>query len=236
MRSERRSGLPGRRISPIGRGARQTVGVIRHLGHPYYVCRLSAAEVHGYAHQRPQVFQVMTTARLRDRAFGRVRIEFSTSRHTAERPAVEVNTPTGSMRVSTRETTVLDLVARPDESGALSNVATIIGEMLDDGVLDIDRLVTVPRAIRLRSPNAPAGCSTCSQSHDPASGDHPVGGSGARRTAAAAARATWAHRCARSTACVATPGATSSGSYSAFVLSGSSRRSSFSTFAPSGPA
>jgi predicted transcriptional regulator of viral defense system len=86
---------------------------------------------------------VMTTARLRDRAFGRVRIEFSTSRHTAERPVVEVNTPTGTMRVSTRETTVVDLVARPDESGALSNVATIIGEMLDDGELDIAQLVTV---------------------------------------------------------------------------------------------
>ena len=129
--------------------------LMRHLGHPYYVCRLSAAEVHGYAHQRPQVFQVMTTARLRDRAFGRVRIEFSTSRHADARPVVEVNTPTGSMRVSTHETTVLDLVARPDESGALSNVATIIGEMLDDGELDIDQLVTVadgyPASIAQRS-------------------------------------------------------------------------------------
>jgi predicted transcriptional regulator of viral defense system len=117
--------------------------LMRHLGHPYYVCRLSAAEVHGYAHQRPQVFQVMTTARLRDRTFGRVGIEFSISRHAGERPAVEVNTPTGTMRVSTPETTVLDLVARPSESGALSNVATIIGEMLDDGALDIAQLSTV---------------------------------------------------------------------------------------------
>jgi predicted transcriptional regulator of viral defense system len=114
-----------------------------HLGHPYYVGRLSAAEVHGYAHQRPQVFQVITTAQLRDRSFGRVRIAFSTSRHAAERPIVEVNTPTGTMRVSTRETTVFDLVARPDESGSLDNVATIIGEMLDDASLDIEALAAV---------------------------------------------------------------------------------------------
>lgn len=117
--------------------------MMAHLDHPYYVGRLSAAEVHGYAHQRPQVFQVITTAQLRDRSFGRVRVAFSTSRRAAERPVVEVNTPTGTMRVSTRETTVLDLVARPDESGSLDNVATIIGEMLDDASLDIQALAAV---------------------------------------------------------------------------------------------
>jgi len=114
-----------------------------HLGHPYYVGRLSAAEVHGYGHQRPQVFQVITTAQLRDRSFGRVRIAFSTSRHAAERPAVDVNTPTGTMRVSTRETTVFDLVAHPNESGSLDNVATILGEMLDDAALDFQALAAL---------------------------------------------------------------------------------------------
>lgn len=117
--------------------------MMRFVGHPYYVARLSAAEVHGYAHQRPQVFQVITTAQLRDRSFERVRIAFSTSRHAGERAVVEVNTPTGTMRVSTRETTVFDLVARPDESGSLDNVATIIGEMLDDTALDIQALAAV---------------------------------------------------------------------------------------------
>ena len=116
---------------------------MEHLGHPYYVARLSAAEVHGYAHQRPQVFQVITAAQLRDRSFGRVRVSFSTSRHAGERPVVDVNTPTGTMRVSTRETTVFDLVARPDESGSLDNVATIVGEMLDDASLDSDALAAV---------------------------------------------------------------------------------------------
>lgn len=114
--------------------------MMRHLGHDYYVCLLSAAEVHGFAHQRPQVFQVMTPARLRDRAFGRVRIEFITSVRTSDRPIDVVNTPTGTMRVSTRETTVLDLVSFPRASGALFNVATVIGEMLSEGVLDVGRL------------------------------------------------------------------------------------------------
>ncbi len=117
--------------------------MMRHLGHDYYVCLLSAAEVHGFAHQRPQVFQVMTSTRLRDRVFGRVRIEFITSVHTSARPVAAVNTPTGTMRVSTRETTVLDLVSFPKASGALFNVATIIGEMLGEKAVDVRRLAEV---------------------------------------------------------------------------------------------
>src|SRR5690606_18929546 len=50
------------------------------------------------------------------------------------------NTPTGTVRVSTPEVTLLDLVAFPNESGALYNVATIIGEMLADGAVDMLRL------------------------------------------------------------------------------------------------
>ncbi len=120
--------------------------MMRHLGHDYYVCLLSAAEVHGFAHQRPQVFQVMTTARLRNRAFGRVRIEFITSVHTSDRSVGIVNTPTGTMLVSTPEVTVLDLVTFPNQSGSLFNVATIIGEMLEDDAIDIGRLVDVAAA------------------------------------------------------------------------------------------
>ena len=111
-----------------------------HLGHDYYVALLSAAEVHGFAHQRPQVFQVMTPARLRDRAFGRVRIRFITDASMAGRAVDLVNTPTGTMRVSSVETTILDLVAHPRDSGGLSNVATIVGEMLDEHRIDVARL------------------------------------------------------------------------------------------------
>jgi len=117
--------------------------MMRHLGHDYYVCLLSAAEIHGFSHQRPQVFQVMTPARLRPRTFGRVRIEFVTSVHTSNRPTDVVNTPTGTMRVSTPEVTVLDLVSFPNRSGALFNVATIIGDMLVEGALDVGRLAEV---------------------------------------------------------------------------------------------
>lgn len=117
--------------------------MMRRLEHGYYVGLLSAAEIHGFAHQRPQVFQVVTPARLRDRTFGRVRIEFITSRRASDRPVVDVNTPTGTMSVSTPETTVLDLVSFPNESGSLFNVATIVGDMLEEDALGMDRLAQV---------------------------------------------------------------------------------------------
>ncbi len=114
--------------------------MMRHLRHDYYVSLLSAAETHGFSHQRPQTFQVMTSARLRDRSFGRVKLAFVTSADTARRPATMHNTPTGSMRVATVETTALDLVALPGRCGGLSNVATVLGEMVSARALDPKRL------------------------------------------------------------------------------------------------
>lgn len=120
--------------------------LMTHLGHAYYVALLSAAEVHGFAHQRPQVFQVMTPARLRDRDFGRVRIRFITDASMGGRGVDAVNTPTGTMRVSSVETTVLDLVAHPNLSGGLSNVATILGEMVEEQRIDVGRLAEAAAA------------------------------------------------------------------------------------------
>lgn len=117
-------------------GAHFVDPLMRHLGHDYYVALLSAAEVHGFAHQRPQVFQVMTPARLRDRSFGRVRLSFITSAGVPSRPFATKNTPTGTMRVSTPEVTVFDLVEVPRRSGGLSNVATILVEMVQEQALD----------------------------------------------------------------------------------------------------
>ena len=119
--------------------------MMRYLGHEYYVGYLSAAEVHGAAHHRPQVFQVITVARLNDRTFDRVRIEFTTSAKAASRPTTTVNTPTGTMRVSTPETTVLDLVAGSEHGGGLSNIATILGELLSNELLDIPSLAALAK-------------------------------------------------------------------------------------------
>ena len=79
--------------------------LMQFLERDYYVGWLSAAELHGAAHQRPQVFQVAVSAALAQRDFGRVRLRFVTRSRVNELPRVEVQTPTGNVWVSTPELT-----------------------------------------------------------------------------------------------------------------------------------
>lgn len=109
--------------------------LMTYLGHSYYVALLSAAELHGAAHQRPQVFQVITNARVRDRDRGRSRLRFHVSPHSGDVPTQHFTVPTGQIRVSTPATTVLDLISRPQLGGGLSNVATVMYELAEDELL-----------------------------------------------------------------------------------------------------
>lgn len=103
-----------------------------HLGRSYYVGLLSAAEVFGAAHQRPQVFQVVVDKYLPGRAFGRVRMQFIINKRVSQLATTSVNSPTGTMQVSTPEVTSLDLASRPLDSGGLSNVATVLIELYEE--------------------------------------------------------------------------------------------------------
>lgn len=105
--------------------------LMRFLGQPYYVGLLSAAAIHGAAHQQPMVFQVITDRPTRPARAGRVRIAFHMTRDIASAAVADVQTETGSMRVSTPETTAFDLVRFTPAAGHLGNVATVIGELAD---------------------------------------------------------------------------------------------------------
>jgi predicted transcriptional regulator of viral defense system len=106
--------------------------MMAHLGRSYYVGLLSAAELLGASHQRPQVFQVVVDKYLPGRAFGRVRLQFVVNKYAGKLATTAVNSPTGMMRASTPEVTALDLANRPLDSGGLSNVATVLIELYDD--------------------------------------------------------------------------------------------------------
>ena len=127
--------------------------LMRFLGQPYYTGLLSAAAIHGAAHQQPMVFQVVTDRPTRPASAGRGRIEFHMSRRLESAPVVEVQTDTGSMRVSTPETTAFDLVRFAPAAGHLSNVATVLGELaetIDPAALaNLASLYVVPVTQRL---------------------------------------------------------------------------------------
>lgn len=117
--------------------------LMNHLDATYYVGFLSAAELIGVAHQRPQVFQVVTNRRIREHSFGRVCIRFLTSARATSRNIVKKNTPTGTINISSPETTVLDLITQPRHGAGLSNVVTVILEMFDENIIDLSTLFDV---------------------------------------------------------------------------------------------
>jgi predicted transcriptional regulator of viral defense system len=112
-------------------------------GFDYYVALLSAAELHGAAHQRPQVFQVMVDRPIEDRDYGRVRVRFYQSGKVTERPTELRNSSTGQVRVATPAVTALDLCSRPQAGGGLSNVATVVGELAEEGRLALDAVLAL---------------------------------------------------------------------------------------------
>jgi predicted transcriptional regulator of viral defense system len=103
--------------------------LMAYLRRSYYVGLLSAASLHGASHQAPQVFQIVTEREHHDRDFGRVRLRFYQSAWVPKTPTIVRNSHTGTLKVSTPEATVVDLVDRPRDGGGLSNIATIVKEI-----------------------------------------------------------------------------------------------------------
>lgn len=118
--------------------------LMSHLGEPYYVALLSAAELHGAAHQRPQAFQVMLKANRRPIECGAVRVQFVARKDAEKTTVVEKNTPRGPLRVATPEATALELVGYADQCGGLDNVAAVLGELIE--AIDAEKLVTAARS------------------------------------------------------------------------------------------
>jgi len=102
-----------------------------HLGLPYYVGLLSAAALHGAAHQAPMIFQAVVAKPRSGIRCGRVRVAFVARRNIAQVPTVNRNTVRGVLRVSSPEATAFDLVGYPGHAGGLSNVATVLCELAE---------------------------------------------------------------------------------------------------------
>ncbi len=121
--------------------------LMRHLGQPYYVGILSAAAIHGAAHQQPQVFQVVTSKPTREMRAGKVTIRFSMSKLVERLPVIEKLTETGTMRIATPETCAIDLIRYPTAAGQLSNAAMVLSELAEH--LDGQSLVKIAPLARL---------------------------------------------------------------------------------------
>lgn len=115
------------------------------MGISYYVGVLSAAAQYGASHHAPQEFQVVTDRYLRPISVRHLRLRFLTSKFVPRAAVNEINTPTGTMRVSTPETTAVDLVRFCKAAGGLDHVATVIAELSTS--LDPEELLAAARLV-----------------------------------------------------------------------------------------
>jgi predicted transcriptional regulator of viral defense system len=124
--------------------AEQFIGqLMEHLREPYYVALLSAAELHGAAHQRPQALQVIVRTNRRAIVCGQVRVQFVARKDMEKTPIVEKNTPRGRLRVASPEATALELVGYAEKAGGLDNVAAILTELVES--MAAEKLVAAAR-------------------------------------------------------------------------------------------
>lgn len=110
---------------------------------PYYVGLLSAASMHGAAHQQPQEFQVVVGSVLRPVAVGRVRIRFFFRRQMKLAVTEKMKTSSGFIPVSTPEMTAYDLVRYRKGAGSIDHVATVLAELAER--IDPKRLLAIGR-------------------------------------------------------------------------------------------
>jgi predicted transcriptional regulator of viral defense system len=101
----------------------------RHRGFLYYVAGVSAAEIHGAAHQRSQVYQVVTDHVVRPFQYGDLRVSFFRKKPIMEKMWEQKTVPSGYLRVSTAAVTAYDLLYLPRACRSLSRVATILVEL-----------------------------------------------------------------------------------------------------------
>lgn len=104
----------------------------------YYVGLLSAAQYHGAAHHRPQVFQVMVEKPRRAIVCGKVRVCFHVRKHLCDVPVQQMNTLRGTIAISTPAATAFDLIGYEAQIGGLGAVATLLADLAEK--LDADDL------------------------------------------------------------------------------------------------
>jgi predicted transcriptional regulator of viral defense system len=105
--------------------------LMEHLGEKYYAGLLSAGEYHGAAHQRPQVYQVVTARNRPQINCGRVRVQFIARKNMEQIPTSDLMTPHGYLKVSTPAATAFDLVGYSHSAAGMDNVATVLAELAE---------------------------------------------------------------------------------------------------------
>ena len=107
--------------------------LMKYLNRPYYVSLLNAAAFYGAAHQKPQVFSVITSLpTLRDTTKKNTRIAFiSTRKEIPQKWLKTIRGENGDFYVSKPELTAVDLITFQKEIGGLNRACTVLYELME---------------------------------------------------------------------------------------------------------
>jgi len=105
--------------------------LMKHLNKPYYVSLLSAAALHGAAHQKPMAdFVISQTPAPRSIVNKKMKLFFVSKNSWEQAGIVQMKTRAGYIHVSSPELTAFDLVVYSSKFG-VNRVATILQELYE---------------------------------------------------------------------------------------------------------
>jgi hypothetical protein len=106
---------------------------MKYLSRPYYAGLLNAASFYGAAHQKPQVFSVITSLpTIRDTIKKNTRITFiSTRKEIPQKWIKTFRGQNGDFYVSKPELTAVDLITFQKEIGGLNRACTVLYELME---------------------------------------------------------------------------------------------------------
>lgn len=105
--------------------------LMRSLALPYYIGLLSAAALHGAAHQQVQQLQIIVPKQERPIAVEGLSLRFFRKMDLSSTPLISRKGHSGMLPVSTPEATALDLVRYARHIGGLDAVLTVLSELAE---------------------------------------------------------------------------------------------------------
>ncbi|MDR0688424.1 MAG: type IV toxin-antitoxin system AbiEi family antitoxin [Prevotellaceae bacterium] len=123
--------------------------LMKYLEKPYYVGLLSAAALHGAAHQQPMTnFIVTQTPAPRNISNGKAKISFFSKKSLMQEGIIKKKTPAGSICVSSPELTAFDLLDNINHFG-IDRIATVLQELCE--AMQARKLSTVAKLVDNKS-------------------------------------------------------------------------------------
>jgi len=117
--------------------------LMKHSKVNYYIGWLSAAEFHGASHHAPQVFQVAVSRSIRQKIIGRSKLQFFRRENIKIIPIIKIESKSGTVQVSSRESTLLDIANDIKIVGGIDNAANLIIELCEAEKPDIAVVIKI---------------------------------------------------------------------------------------------